>query len=273
MAQKERLDVLLIEQGFFLTREKAKGSIMAGLVFVNQERVDKPGTKVPRDAHLFVKGTEHPYVSRGGLKLERAIKVFNLDLQDAIVVDVGASTGGFTDCSLQNGASYVYAVDVGTNQLAWKLRQDDRVKVMEQYHFRHANPADFTMPIPSIAVIDVSFISLHWMWPPLSQIICDGGQAMALVKPQFEAGRELVGKKGLVRDPQVHKNVIAHVIQDAALNGWNSKQLTHSPITGGDGNIEFLLHLCKDGQAVNLQMWNERIEQVVNEAHEILIVK
>ncbi len=268
MGNKLRLDLLLVEQGFFPSREKARGSIMAGLVFVNDERVDKPGTNIPRDARLFVKGSEHPYVSRGGLKLERAIQAFAMQLADAVVVDVGSSTGGFTDCALQHGARMVYAVDVGTNQLAWKLRQDSRVIVMEQYHFRHANPDDFRQPPPDQAVIDVSFISLHWIWGPLHQIICENGQAMALVKPQFEAGKDRVGKKGLVKDPLVHRDVLQQVLRDAAIQGWSVEQLTHSPITGGEGNIEFLLLVRRTlpNEIIDPQ-WHQRIQEVVDAAH------
>ncbi|MFC5403931.1 TlyA family RNA methyltransferase [Cohnella soli] len=237
---KERLDVLLLEQGFYESREKAKAAIMAGLVLVGTERVDKAGTKVPRDAAITVKGSVHPYVSRGGLKLEKAIKHFGLDLRGKTMIDIGASTGGFTDCALQHGAVGVYAVDVGYNQLDWSLRQDDRVRSMERTNFRHMTVDQLEGPMPSFASIDVSFISLRLILPALADILEPGGQTVALIKPQFEAGRDQVGKAGIIRDSSVHASVIRDVLVSANGLGYELQGLTFSPITGGEGNIEFL---------------------------------
>ncbi|MEK0314255.1 TlyA family RNA methyltransferase [Cohnella sp. 56] len=239
---KERLDVLLVEQGYYDSREKAKAAIMAGLVLVGTEQVDKAGTKIPRDAVLTVKGAVHPYVSRGGLKLEKAIREFGIDLQDVVMLDIGASTGGFTDCALQHGAAYVYAIDVGYNQLDWSLRQEPRVQVMERCNFRHMTPEQLTGPAPVFASIDVSFISLKLILPALRPLLEPGGRTVALIKPQFEAGREQVGKSGVVRDPLVHLSVLREVLSAAAALGFELQGLTYSPITGGEGNIEFLAH-------------------------------
>lgn len=239
---KERLDVLLLELGYFDSREKAKAAIMAGLVYIGTERVDKAGTKVPRDAAITVKGAPHPYVSRGGLKLEKAIKQFGLDLTDAVMLDIGASTGGFTDCALQHGAAYVYAIDVGYNQLDWSLRQDKRVRVMERTNFRHMTREQMEGPAPGFASIDVSFISLKLILPALTQILQPGGETVALIKPQFEAGREQVGKSGVVRDSAVHASVLREVLTFAHGLGFKLEGLTYSPITGGEGNIEFLAY-------------------------------
>lgn len=193
--KKERIDVLLVEQGFFDSREKAKRAIMAGIVHDDYDIIDKPGTKIPIDSNLHVKGNIMPYVSRGGLKLERALKEFELDITDRIMVDIGSSTGGFTDCALQNGVKLVYAIDVGTNQLVWKLRNDPRVIVKEQTNFRYATSELFEHGIPTFASIDVSFISLKYIFDALKNILHSGNQVVALIKPQFEAGREEVGKR------------------------------------------------------------------------------
>ncbi|MBU8879325.1 TlyA family RNA methyltransferase [Bacillus sp. FJAT-29790] len=246
--KKERLDVLLVERGLAETREKAKRTIMAGLVFSNENRLDKPGEKVSSDIPLRVKGKVMPYVSRGGLKLEKALKVFDLDVADKILLDIGASTGGFTDCALQNGARMSYALDVGYNQLAWKLRQDERVVVMERTNFRYVTPADLSAGMPNLASIDVSFISLKLILPVLKTLLVSGSDVVALVKPQFEAGRDQVGKKGIVRDPKVHENVVQTMIALSLSLGFDAKDLSFSPITGGDGNIEFLLHLFWSGE-------------------------
>lgn len=197
MKNKERLDVLLVERGLAETREKAKRSIMAGLVYTNEERLDKPGEKVKVDIPLTIKGNVLPYVSRGGLKLEKALKVFDVSVKDKIMLDIGASTGGFTDCALQNGAKMTYALDVGYNQLAWKLRQDERVVVMERTNFRYVTPKDLAGEMPNFATIDVSFISLKLILPVLKTLLIPDSDIVALVKPQFEAGREQVGKKAL----------------------------------------------------------------------------
>ena len=206
--EKKRIDLLLVEQGFFDSREKAKRAIMAGIVHNDHEIIDKPGTKVPVDMKLFVKGSVMPYVSRGGLKLEKALKYFDITMTDRVMVDIGSSTGGFTDCALQNKAKRVYAVDVGTNQLVWKLRNDPRVVVKEKTNFRHATTDLFEYELPNIATIDVSFISLKLIFEPLKDILNDGDDIVALIKPQFEAGREDVGKKGIVKDAKIHQRFI-----------------------------------------------------------------
>lgn len=244
---KERLDVLLVELGYFDSREKAKAAIMAGLVLNGTERIDKAGTKLPRDAVITVKGAPHPYVSRGGLKLEKAISHFGLDLKEAVMLDIGASTGGFTDCALQHGAALVYAVDVGYNQLDWSLRQDERVRVMERTNFRHMTAERLDGPQPDFATIDVSFISLKLILPVLAQLLQPGGLTVALIKPQFEAGREHVGKSGVVRDSAVHRYVLREVLSFAQDQGFKLEALTYSPITGGEGNIEFLALWRLDG--------------------------
>lgn len=239
---KERIDVLLVEQGFFESREKAKAAIMAGLVLSGSERIEKAGMKVPRSLPITVKGAVHPYVSRGGLKLEKALKEFGIDLSGRVMLDIGSSTGGFTDCALQHGASYVYAIDVGYNQLDWSLRNDERVNVKERTNFRYMTPADLDGPRPNFASIDVSFISLKIILPPLLQLLSRPADIAALIKPQFEAGREKVGKSGVVRDPKVHQEVLETVLNEARDLGFSLHGLTFSPITGGEGNIEFLAH-------------------------------
>lgn len=270
--KKERVDVLLVERGLIDTREKAKRSIMAGLVYSETMRIDKPGMKIEMDKPLTIKGDVIPYVSRGGLKLEKAIQIFELDIQNKIVLDIGASTGGFTDCSLQNGAKLVYALDVGYNQLAWKIRQDKRVVVMERTNFRYVTPADLTEGLPNFATIDVSFISLKLILPVLKTLLVQNSDIMTLVKPQFEAGRNEVGKKGIVRDPKTHQKVLEDIMNFALTEGYSVKALSHSPITGGEGNIEFLLHLKWDDSAEgNHETVNA--EEIVNTAHEELIKK
>ncbi|NUK31105.1 TlyA family RNA methyltransferase [Parageobacillus sp. VR-IP] len=267
-AKKERLDVLLVERGLMETREKAKRAIMAGLVYSNEVRLDKPGEKVPVDIPLTVKGNAIPYVSRGGLKLEKALRTFDVSVKDKIVLDIGASTGGFTDCALQHGAKLSYALDVGYNQLAWKLRQDERVVVMERTNFRYVTPDYFTKGLPQFATIDVSFISLKLILPVLKTVLVPGSDVIALVKPQFEAGREKVGKKGIVRDPAVHEEVLESIIAFALREGFDVMNISYSPITGGDGNIEFLLHLRFPGnheEGENHLV--ETVAEVVKEAH------
>lgn len=268
--KKERVDVLLVERGLCETREKAKRAIMAGLVFSPDERIDKPGVKIEIDTPLELKGKVMPYVSRGGLKLEKAIKVFDLNLQDKIVLDIGASTGGFTDCSLQNGAKLVYALDVGYNQLAWKLRQDERVVVMERTNFRYVTPADLTHGLPNFSTIDVSFISLKLILPVLKTILANGGDVVCLVKPQFEAGKDEVGKKGIVRDRKVHNKVLEDIIQFVIAVGYSVKNASFSPITGGEGNIEFLLHLNWNSDEEGQQSTAIDVAKIVQEAHETL---
>ncbi|HAQ08033.1 MAG TPA: TlyA family rRNA (cytidine-2'-O)-methyltransferase [Bacillus bacterium] len=269
--KKERLDVLLVERGLCETREKAKRTIMAGLVYSNENRLDKPGEKVYSDLPLTVKGNALPYVSRGGLKLEKALKVFDLDVKGKTLLDIGASTGGFTDCALQNGAEKSYALDVGYNQLAWKLRQDERVVVMERTNFRYVKPEDLTEGLPDFASIDVSFISLRLIFPVLKTLLAAGSDVVALVKPQFEAGREQVGKKGIVRDRKVHEEVLARILAFALDEGYDVLNLSFSPITGGDGNIEFLLHLQWNGPVdKGRHLFKETCESVVTDAHKEL---
>lgn len=270
-SDKERLDILLVEQGFFESREKAKASIMAGLVLVDDEPMDKAGTKIPRTAKLIVKGAVHPYVSRGGLKLEKALKLFQIDVTGVTMLDIGASTGGFTDCALQNGAAYVYAIDVGYNQLDWSLRSDPRVNVMERTNFRFMQPGDLQGPVPSFASIDVSFISLKLILPPLKMLLAEQGEVVALIKPQFEAGREKVPKTGVVREPAVHKEVLQTILSFAKDNGFVLKGLTFSPIKGGEGNVEFLAYFrCNTGEAPLPSDETERwIEQAVADAQKL----
>ncbi|AVK99807.1 TlyA family RNA methyltransferase [Pediococcus inopinatus] len=249
--KKERVDVLLVSQGLFETREKAKRAVMAGEILgENEERLDKPGSKIPVETELHFKGKPMPYVSRGGLKLEKALKVFKISVQDKIVLDIGSSTGGFTDVMLQNGAQLSYALDVGTNQLVWKLREDPRVVVMENTNFRYAKLTDFTHGQPEFASIDVSFISLKLILPALKDIIKSNGGVVALIKPQFEAGKDKVGKHGIIHDPKVHEEVLTNTLNMAVENGYNVVGLDFSPIKGGEGNIEFLMHIvATDGEA------------------------
>lgn len=241
---KQRIDVLLVEKGFFESREKAKASIMAGVVYVNEQKVDKAGEEVSVDASIEVRGNVCPYVSRGGLKLEKAINSFEIDLSNKICMDIGASTGGFTDCMLQNGAKKVFSVDVGYGQFAWKLRQDERVVCMERTNIRYVTEEDIGEKL-DFASIDVSFISLTKVLPVAFSLLKDSGEVVALIKPQFEAGREQVGKKGVVRDPDVHKEVIHKVIEFSKSIGFGVKGLSFSPIKGPEGNIEFLVYLYK----------------------------
>ncbi|MCI8537559.1 MAG: TlyA family RNA methyltransferase [Oscillospiraceae bacterium] len=239
---KKRLDIALVEQGFFETRQKAQAHIMSGQVFVNGQRVDKAGAPVAEDAQLEVRGRTLPYVSRGGLKLEKAMKTFPISLQGKIAADIGASTGGFTDCMLQNGASKVYAVDVGYGQLDWKLRTDERVVCLERTNARYLTREQISDPL-AFASIDVSFISLKLILPTLRPLMETGGEVVSLVKPQFEAGREKVGKKGVVRDPMVHLEVLEQFLIHAGEGGFTVKGITFSPIRGPEGNIEYLGHL------------------------------
>lgn len=262
---KERVDVLLVQRGLIESREKAQRAIMAGLVYTESERIDKSGTKILVDAPLEIKGDPLPYVGRGGLKLEKALKIFEIDMAEKIMLDIGASTGGFTDCALQNGAKCVYALDVGYNQLAWKLRNDPRVVVMERTNFRYSKPEDFQKGLPEIATIDVSFISLKLILPVLKQLLPLNGDVIALIKPQFEAGKDEVGKKGIIRDKKVHLQVLEGITSFALQEGYDLVGLSYSPITGGEGNIEFLAHLrwtnAKEGHKAAQINFNITVEE------------
>ena len=255
MSNKTRLDVLLTERGLLDSRQKAQATIMSGIVFVNGQRVDKVGTAVSNDALIEIRGTTLPYVSRGGLKLEKAMQTFPLTLTGKICADIGASTGGFTDCMLQNGAKKVYAVDVGYGQLDWKLRNDARVVCMERTNARYLTHEDIPEEL-DFASVDVSFISLKLIFPALYGLLREGGEIACLIKPQFEAGREKVGKKGVVRDPAVHLEVLEHFLIHAKENHFTVLGITYSPIRGPEGNIEYLGFLRKSEEpdaAVDLQ--------------------
>ena len=267
MSKKVRLDTLLVDRQLIETREKAKRTIMAGLVYSEQTRMDKPGMKVDEDIPLTVKGKLIPYVGRGGLKLEKAIQIFNIELTGKTMVDVGASTGGFTDCALKHGVALSYAIDVGYNQLAWKLRNDDRVVVMERTNFRYVTEDMLNYGRPNFATIDVSFISLTLILPVLGKLLEDGSEIVALIKPQFEAGKEQVGKKGIVRDNAVHQQVLKHILSFAHKEGYTINGLTYSPITGGDGNIEFLAYLSWNEKREGINAIDVEIDSVVKEAH------
>lgn len=243
---KERLDVLLVREGHALSREKAKAIIMSGNVFVDGQREDKAGAFFdPDKVHIEVRGNTLKYVSRGGLKLEKAADVFGIVLDGKVCMDIGASTGGFTDCMLQNGALRVYSVDVGHGQLDWKLRNDERVVCMEKTNFRYMTPGDIPEQL-DFASVDVSFISLTRILPPAKALLKDNGQMVCLIKPQFEAGREKVGKKGVVREPKIHEEVIQKVADFAESAGFTILNLDYSPIKGPEGNIEYLMHLQKN---------------------------
>lgn len=258
---KERLDVLLVKKGLAESREKAKALIMSGDVFVNGQREDKAGTAFEEEkALLEVRGNTLPYVSRGGLKLEKALQQFPLTVEGKVCMDIGASTGGFTDCMLQNGARKVYSVDVGHGQLAWKLRTDERVICMERTNFRYMQREDIDEE-PEFASVDVSFISLTKILLPAWKLLKNGGQMVCLIKPQFEAGREKVGKKGVVREPEVHIQVIEKIIEFAASNGFLVLMLDYSPIKGPEGNIEYLVFLQKEEDEVRKPATEQEAEQ------------
>ena len=243
---KERLDVLLVNGGFAPSREKAKVIIMSGKVFVNGQREDKAGSTFdPEKIAIEVKGSTLKYVSRGGLKLEKALQNFPLTVEGKICMDIGASTGGFTDCMLQNGAKKVYSVDVGHGQLDWKLRNDERVVCMEKTNFRYMQPQDIE-DVLDFASVDVSFISLTKILLPARRLLSDNGEMVCLIKPQFEAGRDKVGKKGVVRDKKVHEEVIRKILVFAGISGFSVLDLSFSPIKGPEGNIEYLIYIRKD---------------------------
>ena len=264
--EKKRLDVLLVEQGFAPSREKAKALIMAGIVYVNQNKEDKAGaTFDPQEAQIEVKGNTLRYVSRGGLKLEKALSSFPIDLKGRVCMDIGASTGGFTDCMLQNGAARVYSIDVGYGQLDWKLRSDPRVSVMERTNARYLEPEMFPVR-PDITVMDVSFISIRLILPVAARIMGEKGVFYTLIKPQFEAGREYVGKNGVVRDPQTHTDVLNGIVQFAEEIGWRVKAIDYSPITGPKGNIEFLAEIRFRDNTIPL-ITTDLISSTVENAH------
>ena len=263
--KKERLDILLVDRGIITSRERAKTSIMAGKVFVDGRRVDKAGEKVPVTANIEYKGEKLPYVSRGGLKLEKAMKNFPITLEGKVCMDIGASTGGFTDCMLQNGASKVFSIDVGYGQFAWKLRTDERVVCMEKTNIRYVTPEDIGIAL-DFASIDVSFISLRTIMPAVKALLGDKGEVVALIKPQFEAGRDKVGKKGVVRDKEVHLEVINTIINFLMENELNVLGLSYSPIKGPEGNREYLVYFTKDKKKEG-SFELSQIEDVVNESH------
>ena len=270
MSEKKRnprLDILLLERGIAESREKAKSYIMAGDIFVNGQREDKAGTVYPQNVDILYKGCGLKYVSRGGLKLEKALEVFHIHLNGLFCMDIGASTGGFTDCMLQNGAEKVCSIDVGYGQLAWKLRQDPRVICMEKTNFRYLKPEDIT-GVPDFASCDVSFISLSKILPAASDILKENGEMVCLIKPQFEAGREKVGKKGVVRDSAVHEEVITDVFGYAEDCGFNVCGLSYSPIRGPEGNIEYLLLLKKEAGEEERLTGKDIIAETVREANE-----
>ncbi len=244
MKQKERLDVYLTEHGHAETRSKAQALIMAGLVYVDGQKADKPGFSVGEGQSVEVRGAACPYVSRGGLKLEKALRDFGVDVHGFVCSDSGASTGGFTDCLLQQGAVKVFAIDVGYGQLAWKIRNNPRVVCMERTNIRNVTPETLGEPL-DLSVVDVSFISLKLVLPVIYQLLKPEGQVLCLIKPQFEAGKEKVGKKGVVRDPAVHREVLERFLETAKELGFTVKNLSFSPVKGPEGNIEFLGHLCK----------------------------
>ena len=264
---KERLDVLLVKRNLAESREKAKALIMSGIVYVNGQKEDKAGTTFDETAPIEVRGNTLKYVSRGGLKLEKAMTHFGVELKGKICMDVGASTGGFTDCMLQNNAKKVYSVDVGYGQFAWKLRQDPRVVCMEKTNIRYVTPQDID-DVLDFASVDVSFISLTKVLGPARELLADGGEMVCLIKPQFEAGREKVGKKGVVRDKSVHEEVIDKVISFALSIGFSVLHLEYSPIKGPEGNIEYLVHLKKEAEAEQAGVEESvDVQKVVDAAH------
>ena len=267
--KKQRLDVLLVEKGLEPSRERAKATIMAGLVLVNEQKIDKAGTMIDPELPIRLLGDSIGYVSRGGLKLEKAIDAFSLNLQDKVCIDIGASTGGFTDCALKNGAKKVFAIDVGYGQLAWALRTDERVVNMERTNIRYVTPADLG-ELANFASIDVAFISLEKVLPVAKTLLMADGEIAALIKPQFEAGREFVGKKGVVKDPAVHKTVIKNITAFAIETGFAIKALTFSPIKGPEGNIEYLIHLSNSQTAAAMAIDDTVIDGIVTDAHKDL---
>lgn len=264
MSDKVRLDVAVFERGYAETREKAKAMIMAGSVYLNGQKALKGGAPVKPEDVIEVRGAVNPYVSRGGLKLHKAVGSFGLDLNGCVCMDIGASTGGFTDCMLTNGASKVYAIDVGYGQLAWKLRCDERVVNLERTNFRYVTHEQIPEDI-DFASVDVSFISLKLILPVMNTLLRDGGKAVCLIKPQFEAGKENIGKKGVVRDKSVHTAVVKEITGFASENGFRIIAVDYSPIKGPEGNIEYLMYIekCENGE----MLWSGSAEELVESSH------
>jgi 23S rRNA (cytidine1920-2'-O)/16S rRNA (cytidine1409-2'-O)-methyltransferase len=271
-SKKERLDILLVERGFFTTREKAKSAIMAGAVLVEGERVNKSGQRIKAESNISVIKKETAYVSRGGEKLEKALKVFNVNVKGKRVIDVGASTGGFTDCLLKSGAQKVYCIDVGYGQLAWKLQKDNRVGVIDRTNIRYLT-ADKFDDLFELATIDVSFISLDKVLPAVYNLIKEKGEVIALIKPQFEAGREFIQKGGVVKKAEVHQMVIERVGEKAQEMGFSIQGLTFSPLKKTSGNIEYLIYLVKNSGKDKMNSFPQIIEEVVKKAHQELSPK
>jgi len=265
--EKQRLDIRLTEEGHYPSREKARAAIMAGLVFIKGEKAEKPGLMIKPETVIEVRGNPLQYVSRGGLKLEKAVQVFNLNLNGRVVLDVGASTGGFTDCALRHGARKVYAVDVGYGQLAWQLRTDPRVVALERKNIRFLTK-EALPETPDFVTVDVSFISMNKVLPRVGELTTPGAEGVALIKPQFEAGRDKVGKKGVVRNPETHLEVLKNIETLITELGWTVKGLDYSPVTGPEGNIEYLIYFQKNGMHADCN-----INEVVERAHEQLIIK
>lgn len=275
MIMKERLDILVVKSGLASSREKAKAMIMEGIVLVDGQREDKPGSTFQDSCVISLKGKPLKYVSRGGLKLEKAMQSFGIALNEKVCMDIGSSTGGFTDCMLQNGAKKVYSVDVGYGQLDWKLRNDSRVVCMEKTNARYLTKEDI-QELPEFVSVDVSFISLTKILNVVYDLLVPGGSAAVLIKPQFEAGKEKVGKKGVVREPEIHEEVIKNVLGFAAVTGFKIRGLDFSPVKGPEGNIEYLAYLEKNGECQAEQIdvqngeWKEIIRKTVSASHESL---
>lgn len=267
MTEKARLDVALFEKGFAESREKAKALIMAGQVYVNGNKVTKSGESIKPEDSIEVRGEKMPYVSRGGYKLEKAVKEFGLSLEGFVCMDIGASTGGFTDCMLQNGAVKVYSIDVGYGQLAWKLRTDERVVNLERTNFRHVTKETIPEGI-DFASVDVSFISLKLIVPVMKSLLKEGGKAVCLIKPQFEAGREKVGKKGVVRELSTHIEVVEEIRNFVLENGFSVLNIDFSPIKGPQGNIEYLIYMVNNGKSEDFEKLS--VEEIVESSHNIL---
>ncbi len=269
MSDKKRVDVALVERGLAQSREKAQALVMSGVVYIGENKVDKASMQVTPEDELIVRQTGTGYVSRGALKLEKGLAVFNVEAKDRVAMDLGASTGGFTDVLLQNGAAHVYAIDVGYGQLDWKLRNDPRVTVMERTNARYLTADDLPLH-PTLGVMDVSFISITKILPAAAAIMGEDGEFISLIKPQFEAGRDRVGKKGVVRDAQVHLDVVKEILHfiDADM-GWTAQNLSFSPIKGPEGNIEFLVHILPKSRATH-SVTEQEAAEVVRQAHESL---